>query len=583
MSAPANAASGPRIPASEHDGTAPGGGGASNRQRRHPPGPAGATLSTCAVVRSTPPCTSGRRIRSAASLARNLVAKLSDPSTTTSAARTSSSAFAGPKRTSRASISTRGNSARSRATAADALRAPRSASTKSGCRLRFEVSTTSSSTRRIRPSPPAARTSRAGPPRPPAPTTSALFVARCIWDRVYPVATGSATWTTWSWSWTWSWTSTSTSTWTSTSDHHVPAVLRRLPELRKRDDPVDRSAQRGGIEAHEPHRRVARDHLEPELAAGLLERLAQRRGAGRGGLGRSPLVEAALRPGPERLEEERHGDRVAEGRCRHGERHRLVPVRPAAAMQEDHERACLLAHVHVARHRAIVPTGGSGRHPPRPAAGVAVAPPARNCVIRKSSHRGGRREEAHVHRTGRRKARRPPARPRGRCDDAHRGRRSCSPRHGEADRLAHADVHGAAREADREALAADPRARAARRPLRPLLRRLGRVPRRRLRIGDPRPGARAGPRRRAPRAPRRGEADEGRLLPGVRATARRAEREEGADEARSRRAPPRGHPPVRLAERLCARRHGLVRVDGGVPAADRRARRARGVRAGDGG
>src|SRR6185369_2032014 len=176
MSDPANPASGPRTPASAQEGTVPGGGGASNRQRRQPLVP-GTTVRSWAVKRRSPPWTRTFPAASAASFARNFVAKLSEPSTTTSAPETRSGALASSKRRSCASTATDGKRRARRRAAATALRSPRSASPKSTWRARFEVSTASSSTTTSFPTPELARTSSAGAPSPPAPMTSATFPA----------------------------------------------------------------------------------------------------------------------------------------------------------------------------------------------------------------------------------------------------------------------------------------------------------------------------------------------------------------------------------------------------------------------
>ncbi len=152
-------------------------GGADARRRAAPRTGSGSragrragTVSSCPPSATAAPCTSGLPASTAASLARNLVAKLSEPSTTTSYAATSSRGVrrrrSGPRAARRAA---RGSGGRGRARTRPPSSSPTSASANRTWRCRLLASTRSSSTTPIRATPAAPSASAAGQPRPPAP------------------------------------------------------------------------------------------------------------------------------------------------------------------------------------------------------------------------------------------------------------------------------------------------------------------------------------------------------------------------------------------------------------------------------
>ena len=185
-------------------------------------------------------------------------------------------------------------------------------------------------------------------------------------------------------------------------------------------------------------------------------------------------------------------------------------------------------------------------------------------------------------RPGRRSPRRAHRRPRRRVLHAHRRRRAGQAGHGRADRLAHADGHDPPRASHRQPPAADPRRRAAGRPRPARVRRVGPVPRRRLRRGHARRRAR---RPAPPRGHRRGAArraaDAGGVRPVLRQAPRRAERAADAQQAGHARRHPRGHPPV--PGRAPGRPLGddLGRLDRDLHRAGPGPHGSRGVRGGD--
>ena len=126
-------------------------------------------------------------------------------------------------------------------------------------------------------------------------------------------------------------------------------------------------------------------------------------------------------------------------------------------------------------------------------------------------------------------------RPRRRQHDDHRRRDGHPQGPGAADRLADADGHDPARQAHRGARAEDQRVRAAGRPRRHRLRRLGHLRRGLLRRRADGRRARAGAARSGSRRARGDQADAGRVRPALRQAARRPERQEGQEQARPRR------------------------------------------------
>src|SRR4051812_6720867 len=170
MAAPTRPQSGESTPASAQAGTAPGGGGPSNRQRRHPVRP-GRMVRSWPVHPSAAPWTSGMPLRTASSLAKKRVSKLSVPSRSTSASPRIWAAVPASNRATRASPPTR-------RAATSALSAPTSSSPKRICRARLDRSTRSGSTRTMRRSSRASDSaSAAGQPSPPAPRMTAVFTA----------------------------------------------------------------------------------------------------------------------------------------------------------------------------------------------------------------------------------------------------------------------------------------------------------------------------------------------------------------------------------------------------------------------
>ena len=123
----------------------------------------------------------------------------------------------------------------------------------------------------------------------------------------------------------------------------------------------------------------------------------------------------------------------------------------------------------------------------------------------------------------------PARRPRGRRLDLHRGGRARPARQRPARRLADPDGHHPPRQAHRQSLAPHPRFRPAREPRRHRLRRLGPVPRQRLRGGGevprPRPPR---PHRADRRLPQDDQADARRVRPVLRQAPQRPQRQAAA-------------------------------------------------------
>ncbi len=112
------------------------------------------------------------------------------------------------------------------------------------------------------------------------------------------------------------------------------------------------------------------------------------------------------------------------------------------------------------------------------------------------------------------------------------------------------------------------------------VRRLGHLRGQLLRVGQARGRAREGPAREDPARARGHQAVEGRVRPAVREAARRPEREEGQEQARPRRAAPRGHPPLQAGAQPQPARDDLVRQHRDLPHRVARAPVDRGVRKG---
>ena len=149
-----------------------------------------------------------------------------------------------------------------------------------------------------------------------------------------------------------------------------------------------------------------------------------------------------------------------------------------------------------------------------------------------------------------RQARRAARRPRRRQHDDHRRRDGDPERPGAADRLADPDGHDPPRQAHRGARAEDQGLRAARRPQRHRVRRLGHLRGGLLRRGAHRRRARAVSARSGSRRARGRQADAGGVRPALRQAARRPERQEGQEQAgpgRAARSPTSGRSRRRTA------------------------------------
>ena len=172
-----------------------------------------------------------------------------------------------------------------------------------------------------------------------------------------------------------------------------------------------------------------------------------------------------------------------------------------------------------------------------------------------------RRTQAQPDPAGRGPPRHPARRPRRRRLDVHQRRRARPSRQRPARRLAHPDGHHPPRQAHGKPLAPHPRVRPARQPRRHRLRRLGPLPRQRLRgsaeVRRPRPPRTHRADRRLPQVH---QANAGRLRPVLRQAPRRAQRqarhEDGADRADSR-----GHSQLQVRKQVRPPGHGLVRLD----------------------